>query len=193
MIHKFIISHQFFLFATIFCALAVWRDHSSKTITSHEWAALRWIPDCSLHINWLPHICPCVAVQSSSPDTYSALRKAKPWCSSNQRETLHALLPSTCLLSGSIMVSNVAFSSVVSRKQTAGLWGQPWINEDDGGIKAEMFQLLSRDNTAWESKDNMLPSFFIIVLLSNCCTGCWTDLWYNYTTKDKQEVYHGHT
>lgn len=90
-------------------------------------------------------------------------------------------------LSSSVMVSNVSFSSAVARELTAGLRGYRWINEDAGGIKEEMSQLPSGDNTAENQKTICSP--VCSSLWDNCSskercrTGCKTDLWYNYTNK----------
>lgn len=90
-------------------------------------------------------------------------------------------------LSSSVMVSNVSFSSAVSGELTAGLRGFRWINEDAGGIKEEMSQLPSGDNTAENQKTICSPVCSSLwdncSSKERCCTGCKTDLWYNYTNK----------
>lgn len=85
-------------------------------------------------------------------------------------------------LSGSVMMSKVS-----SGEQTAGLWGHRQINEDAGGIKAEIFQLPSGDNTAKNQKTICSPACSSLwdncSSKERCCTGCRTDLWYNYANK----------
>lgn len=90
-------------------------------------------------------------------------------------------------LSGSVMMSKMSFSSVVSREQTAGLWGHRQINEDAGSIKAEIFQLPSGDNTAKNQKTICSPACSSLrdncSSKERCCTGYRTDLWYHYANK----------
>lgn len=68
----------------------------------------------------------------------------------------------------SVIVSEMSFSTTASGEQTTGLQGHCRIIEDTGGMKAEMLQMLSGDNTAENEKticSQLVHHSEIIVLL----------------------------
>lgn len=124
------------------------------------------------------HICPRVLTHHDKVRLKKQMRRNRDVCQITERHRP---------LSGSVMVSNVSFSSVVSGEQAPGLGEHRWINEDAGGIKAEIFQLPSGDATAENQKTICSPACSSLwdncSSKERCCTGCKTDLWHNYTNK----------
>lgn len=208
MFHTFEISHQLPFLLRSDCILALWRDCNIKK----WWGVSRLLSGeflIAVYIFIFWFICPCVAVQPAQlylilthNDTVHLQKQMWRDIDVHQIKEKHSRLStpprSTCPLSGSVMVSNVSFSSAVSGEQNAGLSEGITESMTTPAASKQKFSNCRAGTTLPRIKRQYAPQLVhhweIIVLLRSADVQVAKQIYDIITqTTDKRALYLGHT